>query len=76
MLYPFVFFRYVPDDVLFRHEMEHVYQIMRDGWLVFYVRYLWWHFLYGYANNPYEIEARERASEPLTKTERRFYVQI
>lgn len=43
---------------LLRHEQCHLEQIERDGRLVFSVRYLWWLARYGYAANPYEVEAR------------------
>lgn len=75
VLFPFMFIRHAKEDFsdrLFRHEMEHVYQVMRDGWWVFYVKYLYWLARYGYMDNPYEVEARSREDEPLTTTERFF----
>ena len=72
---PFMFFRpsrVDTSDVLFRHEMEHMYQVCRDGWLKFYVKYLWYSMRYGYLNNPYEVEARAAENEPLTSAERFF----
>ncbi len=77
MLYPFILFRYPKKDVpteLFRHEMEHVYQIMRLGWWVFHFRYMWYLIRGGYDDNPFEVEARMRQKEPLTATEERFIV--
>ena len=75
VLYPFILFKMAKKDVptkLFRHEMEHVYQVQRVGWLVFHARYLWYLIRGGYDNNPFEREARMRANEPLTATEERF----
>ena len=42
---------------LLRHELAHVAQ-WRERPLTFGFRYLWCHFRYGYAANPYEVEAR------------------
>lgn len=75
VLYPFMLFakpRKEVSDELFRHEMEHVYQIMRDGWWGFYIKYLWYAYRYGYIEIPYEVEARKAAPTGLTATERRF----
>ena len=73
VLYPFVFFRasrtYVSDK-LFRHELEHTYQVERDGWLVFYIKWLYYRIKHGYLANPYEVEARLASVQPLTKYER------
>lgn len=54
---------------LFRHELEHAYQQMRDGRFKFYLKYFYYSLRYGYDNNPYEVEAREAANQPLTKDE-------
>ena len=73
VLYPFMLFREqreVVGDVLFRHELQHVYQIHKDGWLRFYSLYLWWAFRYGYLNIPYEVEARHFEKTPLSSDER------
>ena len=48
---------WLSDDVL-RHEWAHVEQWRRHGLMGFLVRYLWYHWKFGYANNPFEIEAR------------------
>lgn len=47
-----------------RHELVHLRQIQADGPVVFTLRYFWWLALYGYRNNPYEIEAYAAASPP------------
>ncbi len=41
-----------------RHELAHVAQWRRRPF-TFPVRYLWCHLRYGYAANPYELEAKE-----------------
>jgi hypothetical protein len=75
VLYPFVLFKQARDevsDILFRHEMEHVYQVKRLGWFGFYGRYLWYMIKYAYKTNPFEIEANERENDPLTDEERKL----
>lgn len=47
------------DERVLRHERVHVEQWRRYGLFGFLVRYLWYHFKYGYDANPFEIEARE-----------------
>ena len=55
---------------LFRHELEHVYQQIRDGRLRFYLKYIYYQIRYrGYENNPYEIEAYEKMHLPLQESE-------
>ena len=73
VLYPFVLFSQAQEEVsdqLFRHELEHVYQIRRNGWFKFYFMYLVWAVKYGYLNIPYEIDARLAENTPLTDEER------
>ena len=61
VLYPFVLFaeskEYVSDK-LFRHELFHVNQIRRHGFIIYHLKYLMFLIRYGYKNNPFEIEAR------------------
>jgi len=55
---------------LFRHELEHVYQQIRDGRVRFYLKYIYYQIRYrGYDNNPYEIEAYEKQHFPLQESE-------
>ena len=44
---------------LLKHEMVHVEQYRRMGNLRFIMQYIYYHFKFGYENNPLEIEARE-----------------
>lgn len=59
VLYPFIFYLGEPSSRLRRHEMVHVAQVERLGWFRFYALYLWYLAIYGYWNNPLEVEARE-----------------
>jgi len=44
---------------LMAHEMKHIEQQNREGWIKFFLKYNWYWVTRGYKNNPYEIEARE-----------------
>ena len=73
VLYPFVLFSQAQEDVtdqLFRHELEHVYQIRRNGWFCFYLKYVLLAIRYGYEKHPFELEAEARQDDPLTDEER------
>jgi hypothetical protein len=48
-----------------KHEMAHIRQFARYGFIPFIVRYLWESLRAGYRNNKYEIEAREAERLPL-----------
>jgi len=75
VLFPFMFFRQYKDEVsdrLFRHEMQHVYQVLRMGWWKFYITYLWLLWKHGYKDHPYEVEASEYEHHELTTVERFF----
>ena len=51
---------YVGDPELYRHEMVHIEQIERHGWLKFTALYAYYLVRYGYRNNPFEVEAYSR----------------
>lgn len=73
VLWPWVWFRRGPDQVsvrLYRHELEHVYQINRLGRIKFYAQYLWATVRHGYKQNPFEVAARELEDLPLTEVEK------
>lgn len=75
VLYPYIHFKKSKSEIteqLFRHELEHIYQIERIGFFKFYITYLYYNFKVGYRNNPYEIEARNAANIELTKYERKL----
>lgn len=58
------------DDRLFRHELQHCYQIKRLGRLKFYAIYIVLLFKHGYKNHPFEIEAEEYETHQLLPKER------
>ncbi len=49
---------FVKSPSLVRHELKHVEQYKKMGFLTFLVVYLYYSLKYGYYNNPLEIEAR------------------
>lgn len=61
VLWPFIFYQGEPWLRLRRHERVHVAQMRKHGVLKFYALYLWYSIRYGYWNNPFEIEAREKS---------------
>jgi hypothetical protein len=80
VLYPFILTQRPPERVdarLYAHEMKHVEQILRDGWGLFYAKYLYFYamnllifrdFREAYLQIPYEIEAR--AAESTSRQDR------
>lgn len=75
VIYPFMFFKHSKEEVtdrLFRHELEHVYQVRREGWFKFYLTYLWESIRHGYKKNKYEIAANAVENTPLTAEERKL----
>lgn len=72
VFFPFMFFRQPKEevtDILFRHEMQHVYQVLQTGWIKFYLKWLWYTWRRGYKQNPYELEAWDVQNTPLTPFE-------
>lgn len=72
VLYPFVLFAQSKKDVshtLFRHELEHVYQVRDMGWVWFHLKYTWLLIRYGYAKHPFELQATQAQRNPLTEAE-------
>jgi hypothetical protein len=57
-------------EYIFRHELEHVYQIRREGPWRFYFKFFFYSLIHGYMKNPYERFARDVQFHPLTSTER------
>ena len=54
---PFIFFNGVPSEETRTHELVHIAQVNRLGWLKFYILYLYYSWKYGYRQNPFEKEA-------------------
>ena len=46
-----------------RHEIAHVLQWKKHGFIPFITKYLLYSIRYGYSNNPFEIEARKAESD-------------
>jgi len=46
-----------------RHELKHVTQYMRYGYILFILWYAWESLIHGYYNNRFEVEAREAETE-------------
>lgn len=76
VVWPFMFFRGEKDTVpqtLYRHELQHCYQVQRLGIIRFYATYIWLWLRKGYRNHPYEIEAWQKQNEPLSKEEAAWF---
>lgn len=61
------------DEVLYRHELQHCYQMQEKGTIRFYLSYLWELIRRGYRGNKYEKEAFQLQYTRLTPTERQWY---
>lgn len=46
-----------------KHELCHIRQFKRYGYLLFMLKYVWESILHGYHNNKYEVEARNAEDE-------------
>lgn len=76
VFYPYVLFKRGPEQTpakLFRHELQHVYQVRQQGWLKFYLTWLWYTITRGYRGNPYEIEANAVENDPLNSSEQALW---
>lgn len=72
VLWPKMLFAEPADEIpnwLFRHELEHIYQVVRFGPWKFYFLYFLYSVRYGYTGNPLEIEAQDAQQEMLTPDE-------
>jgi hypothetical protein len=54
---------FLNDSRLLKHEMCHVRQYQRHGFLMFIMKYLWQSIRHGYYNNPFEKEARDAEND-------------
>lgn len=74
VIYPFVIINgRVLSKRLFRHELEHCYQIQRMGVWKFYLSYIVKYLTNGYWHHPYEREARQVEYDKLTAREEQWY---
>ncbi len=61
--WPFIFITNPGNEKLLYHEKVHIKQQLRGLLVLFYIKYIYYHFKYGYWDNPYEVEARKKADE-------------
>jgi len=61
------------DEILYRHELQHCYQMEEKGRIRFYLSYLWELIRKGYRGNKYEKEAFRVQYTRLTSLERHWY---
>jgi len=45
------------------HEIMHVLQYKREGFIRFLIKYVWLSLRFGYQNNPLELEAQQAAND-------------
>lgn len=57
---------------LYRHELQHCYQIKQRGVVMFYLRYVFLNLIKGYKNHPDEVEARQHEDVKLTPLEEKW----
>ena len=50
---------FLADEPWVKHELCHIKQFAKHGYLLFAIKYLWESLRVGYYNNKYEVEARE-----------------
>jgi hypothetical protein len=67
-IFPFIFVKDKPrteDEyrTIIEHEKIHIGQQLRGLLIIFYIRYLYFSWKYGYKKNPYEIEAYEHQDD-------------
>lgn len=73
IVYPFIFYKDSKADVkdyMIRHELEHVYQIRKDGWWKYNIVYIYQWIRYGYKEVEYEKAAYSIQNTLLTDRER------
>lgn len=54
---------YKSNQMLLKHEWRHVQQMTEDGVIIWNLKYIAYQIIYGYWNNPYEIDARKFAGD-------------
>jgi len=54
---------FLDDERLVKHELCHVRQYQKHGYVGFLIKYLWESYRKGYYNNKFEIEARKAEEE-------------
>lgn len=61
--------QFLSNQRLLLHELCHVRQYQRYGFIGFLARYLWLSIRHGYYNNPLEVEARAAEEEEIEENE-------
>lgn len=71
VVWPWVWFKKgrLEVDRIYRHELQHCYQVQKLGRVKFYFTYIVKWLRHGYRNHPYEVEARRYQHMPLTPEE-------
>lgn len=54
---------FLKDRRWLKHELVHIDQYKKHGLLKFLFLYVWYSMKYGYYDNPFEVEAREKDKE-------------
>ena len=54
---------FLVDSRWLKHELAHVTQYKKYGFVKFLILYGWYSLRYGYYNNPFEVEARSKELE-------------
>ena len=54
---------FLKDKKWLKHEMCHINQFKKYGFLNFILKYLWESYRHGYYNNKYEVEARKAEND-------------
>jgi len=60
---PFIFVTDKNDGALIAHEQEHIKQQIQGLWIGFFIKYAFYHLMFGYEKNPYEVAARKAADD-------------
>lgn len=53
----------IKDEAYLCHEITHILQYEREGFVKFIFKYLYYSMRFGYYNNPFEVEARNGAND-------------
>jgi len=56
-VFPFIVVSDKRDRSLVEHEKIHIRQQIQGLWIGFFIKYAIYHIMFGYKNNPYEVEA-------------------
>ncbi len=76
MLFPFAIVKTLTDEKLKKHESIHFRQALCTGLWLWYLPYFYYHFKYGYRNNPYEVESfcnqHNKSYRPTMLSHRRY----